>query len=173
MAHGVINNRHDLLIGTGIVAAAAALATTIGGDFNTWIVPEITLALMGLLGLVMTGQAAYRTYAGRSAARDVGGAEGEARMKWAFSVHGIGSMIAIVVFLPLAQFIGFTLSLFSVVSSLLYFSGRTMRSAIAISLLTTIFVMTVFTYLVYLPLPLGEGIFRKISVFMLYLTWES
>lgn len=170
-------NKGDALLGVAIIAASGLLALSLMGDqFSTWLVPIICLALAIFLALIMilksffwpahTSEAPQQAQTQEDNKSSVSSQSG---LPW----RSILSIALIILFFPIAQVIGFPAALLLCVFLLLYLAGDSLGKSFLVSFIATSLLTIVFTHVVYLPLPLGAGPFRDVSLLMLYFTGSN
>lgn len=170
-----IAKKTDIIIAAIVLAASGALAISLRNDFNTWGVPGICIGLAVLLACLMIINAVFTNNISISNVQEAVTKEKKTSKGHVFRYRwkSLLSMFLIVIFFPVSQAIGFPIALVVFIFALLYLGGESFFVSAIFSIGITFSILIIFTYLVYLPLPLGVGSFRDLSLLILYFSWGS
>lgn len=154
----------DVIIGGVMVVVFFLLYLSMDlQDLKTWLFPLIIVSLIGIFGIWLVISSVFLTKA------EAKTENGKFRLSLSWR-HIVSLLIIIFSYFFIITF-GFYLSMFFIILILLLIHGGKILRASVVAVITTAVLIVTFVHLIYLPLPLGGGIFRRISIFIMYFTW--
>jgi hypothetical protein len=155
----------DSLTGIAITLFSIAMFPwTFMDDLQTWLFPAIVLALLALFGLGLTITQLLQAPSAEAEKKDK-------PFSLSFSSAAWGSLAIFLCYYFVLLHVGFVLTTGLSLLLLLTINKIKFSRAITLSVGTVAVLAFTFTHVIYLALPLGDGIFRKISIFLLYFAW--